>query len=101
MLVGARPWTPGLGVDVLRTVAEVDPDTARFEVDRYLGWPGQALAFTVGARLWREVRVDAEMRSAGAFDLREFHGTALGLGPMGLGPLRAALSGAFTGQGAP
>jgi uncharacterized protein (DUF885 family) len=98
-VVEADRWTPGLGVDVLRTVAEVDPDTARFEVDRYLGWPGQALAFTVGARLWREACVDAETRAAGAFDLREFHGTALGLGPMGLGPLRAALSGAFTGQG--
>src|SRR5690606_7962047 len=71
---------------LLEEVAEVDPTTARFEVDRYLGWPGQALAFKVGARLWQQVRSDA----AGV-DLKTFHMAALGLGPMGLAPLRTAL----------
>lgn len=85
-LEGHSRWTPELGAALLEEVAEVDPTTARFEVDRYLGWPGQALAFKVGARLWQQVRSDA----AGV-DLKTFHMAALGLGPMGLAPLRTAL----------
>ena len=86
-LEGHERWTPELGVAVLEEVAEVDPTTARFEVDRYLGWPGQALAFKVGARLWQQTR-----EAAAGVDLKTFHMTALGLGPMGLEPLRTALT---------
>jgi uncharacterized protein (DUF885 family) len=84
-------WTPELGADVLRRAAGADATTARFEVDRYLGWPAQALAFRVGARLWREVRREAER--APDFDLKQFHMRALRLGPMGLAPLRSLLTG--------
>jgi uncharacterized protein (DUF885 family) len=87
----ATQWTPELGVQVLQRAAGADASTAGFEVDRYLGWPAQALAFRVGARLWRDVRAQAE-RSAD-FDLKQFHMRALRLGPMGLGPLRELLTG--------
>ncbi|MGN6300291.1 MAG: DUF885 domain-containing protein [Angustibacter sp.] len=87
----ATHWTPKLGADVLRRAAGADATTARFEVDRYLGWPAQALAFRVGARLWREVRRNAE-RSPD-FELKDFHMRALRLGPMGLAPLRSLLTG--------
>jgi uncharacterized protein (DUF885 family) len=93
-LVDADRWTPELGAAVLTRVARTDPQTAAFEIDRYLGWPGQALAFRVGARLWREARATAAARAGAAgaaFDLRRFHADALGLGPIGLGPLRALL----------
>lgn len=83
-------WTPELAVDLLMRVAGLDPGTARFEVDRYLGWPGQALAFKVGERLWWQARREAEARSG--FDRRQFHMTALRLGPMGLDPLRMVLA---------
>ncbi|MBC7292112.1 MAG: DUF885 domain-containing protein, partial [Actinotalea sp.] len=86
-LDGAGRWTPELGARVLEEVAQVDRTTARFEVDRYLGWPGQALAFKVGARLWEQIREE----TGGRADLKRFHMTALGLGPMGLGPLATAL----------
>ncbi|SDT28903.1 DUF885 domain-containing protein [Jiangella sp. DSM 45060] len=91
-LVHETRWTPDLGRDVLVRLAGVDPQTAGFEVDRYLGWPGQALAFRVGARLWREARADAERRDGAAFDLKRFHMDALRLGPLGLGPLREILA---------
>ena len=84
------PWTVADGVELLQNMAGCDETTARFEVDRYLGWPGQALAFRVGARLWQQVRRSAEARPG--FDLREFHMRALRLGPMGLGPLREVLT---------
>ena len=87
----ATRWTPELGADVLRRAAGADATTARFEVDRYLGWPAQALAFRVGARLWRQVRAEAER--APDFDLKDFHMRALRLGPMGLAPLRMLLTG--------
>jgi uncharacterized protein (DUF885 family) len=84
-------WTPELGAQVLQTASGCDEASARFEVDRYLGWPAQALAFRVGARLWRQVRETAERRTG--FDLRSFHMHALRLGPLGLGPLRRILIG--------
>jgi len=86
----ATVWTPPTGVAMLREAAGVDATTARFEVDRYLGWPAQALAFRVGARLWRQARDAAERRPG--FDLRAFHMRALRLGPLGLGPLREVMS---------
>jgi len=86
----ATHWTPSAGQAMLREAAGVDETTARFEVDRYLGWPAQALAFRVGARLWRQARDAAERRPG--FDLPAFHIHALRLGPLGLGPLREVMS---------
>ncbi|MGK5518678.1 DUF885 domain-containing protein [Micromonospora sp. URMC 107] len=91
-LTDARRWTPELAVDFLTRVAGLDPATARFEVDRYLGWPAQALAFKVGARLWQQARREAERREGAGFDRKRFHHRALRLGPMGLDPLRARLA---------
>jgi uncharacterized protein (DUF885 family) len=87
----ATRWTPEVGVEVLRKASGLDSAAARFEVARYLGWPAQALAFRVGARLWRQVRAEAESRPG--FDLKDFHMRALRLGPMGLKPLRTVLTG--------
>lgn len=61
---------------------------ARFEVDRYLGWPAQALAFRVGAREFESIRVQARSAAGAAWDERAFLTELLRLGPMGLGPLR-------------
>jgi len=89
-LTDATAWTPEVGVAVLRAASGATDAAARFEVDRYLGWPGQALAFRIGARLWRQIREAAQRRPD--FDLRTFHMTALRLGPLGLGPLRDHLA---------
>ena len=42
----------------------------RSEVDRYLGWPGQAISYKVGERVWLEARADAKQRHGDAFDLK-------------------------------
>jgi uncharacterized protein (DUF885 family) len=91
-LTDRRSWTPEFGAAFLARMAGTDPATARYEVDRYLGWPGQALAFKVGARLWSAAREDRRRQLADRFDLKDFHMAALRLGPMGLDPLRAALA---------
>lgn len=92
-LVVERTWTPDVARRMLVDLALVEPHLAGFEVDRYLGWPGQALAFKVGARLWNEARQARAAVAGGAFSLRDFHRDALALGPMGLEPLRARLLG--------
>ncbi len=92
-LTDETAWEPDMAARFLSDVAGVDPATAAWEVDRYLGWPGQALAFKVGARLWDAARADRQRALGAAFTLKGFHMTALRLGPMGLDPLRAALAG--------
>lgn len=92
-LVSETEWSPELAQRMLVELALVEPHLAGFEVDRYLGWPGQALAFKVGARLWQDAREARATADGDAFSLREFHRAALGLGPMGLEPLRARLLG--------
>ena len=67
----------------------------RFELNRYLGWPGQAPSYKVGQRLWEQIRDDtvAAARARGEdADLRAFHARALGLGSVGLDVLREALA---------
>lgn len=86
----AREWTSELAERLLVDLALTTPRTARFEVDRYLAWPGQALAFKVGQRLWNGLRARAEAREG--FDLKAFHREALSWGPMGLAPLAELLS---------
>jgi uncharacterized protein (DUF885 family) len=54
------------------------------EVDRYIVWPAQALAYTVGARKLRELRAHAAAVLGPAFDLRGFHDQVLGQGPLPL-----------------
>jgi uncharacterized protein (DUF885 family) len=92
-LTDATSWTPELARSFLRDLAMTDAHTAAFEVDRYFGWPGQALAFKVGAKLWLDAREQSRRLLGADFDLTRFHREALGVGPMGLGPLRSTLLG--------
>ncbi|MEV4007879.1 DUF885 domain-containing protein [Actinomadura sp. NPDC049753] len=86
-------WTPELGFEFLRGRMGPDPDSAvAFEIDRYLGRPGQAIAYKLGEKVWLEAREAARRREGAGFDLREFHRRALDLGPMGLDRLRAELA---------
>jgi uncharacterized protein (DUF885 family) len=57
------------------------------EINRYIAWPGQALAYMIGRREIRRLRDVAEKRLGAAFDVRAFHGTVLGQGAVPLGVL--------------
>lgn len=61
----------------------------RFELDRYLGWPGQAPSYAVGQRIWQRLRDDIV---GGGVPLKEFHRRALDLGGLPLDVLESALS---------
>ncbi len=64
----------------------------RFELDRYLGWPGQAPSYKIGERVWLQVREQMRRREGTAADLRDFHRRALNLGGLGLDTFRAAMT---------
>jgi uncharacterized protein (DUF885 family) len=88
---GAR-WTRDLGMEFLRARSSLDDFGVRFEIDRYLGRPGQAASYKVGERVWLAAREDARRRAGAAFDLKAFHAAALDLGSMGLDAFRDELA---------
>lgn len=63
------------------------PHNIRTEVQRYISWPGQALAYKSGELLMRDLRRQAEERLGADFDIREFHDTLLRDGAMPLSAL--------------
>jgi len=89
---GGELWTVGLAWEFLRSRVQTDDESLRFELDRYLGWPGQAPAYKLGERIWLQAREDVRARKGADFDLKEFHRQALALGSLGLDPLREALA---------
>jgi uncharacterized protein (DUF885 family) len=92
---GYRPgetWDHDRGLEFMRKHTRMGDDEIKFEVNRYLGWPGQAPSYKVGERIWLQARDDAKARLGDRFDLRSFHRAALDLGSLGLDPLQAALA---------
>jgi uncharacterized protein (DUF885 family) len=85
-------WTPALGWEFMRAHCRTPDESLRFELNRYLGWPGQAPSYKLGERTWLRLRADAQARLGAEFDLRTFHRDALNLGSLGLDTLQSALS---------
>ncbi|GAA2799877.1 DUF885 domain-containing protein [Saccharopolyspora taberi] len=85
-------WTPELGLEFMLSRTIQDPAHVRDEIDRYLGWPGQAPSYKLGERLWLAAREEARQRHGAAFDLKAFHRDALRMGAMGLDTLREQLA---------
>jgi len=79
-----NPWNATSGYDLLVNRALLAPDFAQSEIERYLGWPGQAISYKVGERKWMQVREDAKVRLGDDFDIKAWHNYALRIGPMGL-----------------
>jgi uncharacterized protein (DUF885 family) len=81
-------WNPVLALEFAISETGQGDDFLRSEIDRYLGWPAQAISYKIGEREWLAARADAQVRLGARFDLRSFHTFALSLGPVGLEQLR-------------
>jgi uncharacterized protein (DUF885 family) len=88
---GHGPWTGDYAFDFMGKNVNMAPEFVRFEVNRYLGWPGQAPSYKVGQRIWEQVRDEYKAREGAAFDPKAFHKKALDLGGIGLDTLKDAL----------
>jgi uncharacterized protein (DUF885 family) len=91
--VGGGSWTYDKAWQFLSAHMNMAEGFRRFELDRYLGWPGQAPAYKIGERLWLQLRDDARAKQGDAFDLKAFHRNALDIGSVGLDVLRTAVLG--------
>ncbi|GAA3771497.1 DUF885 domain-containing protein [Microbacterium kribbense] len=88
---GQGVWDAGYALEFMRGNVNMSDEFIRFEVNRYLGWPGQAPSYKVGQRIWEQLRDDFRAAQGDAFDIKAFHKRALDLGGVGLDTLRAAL----------
>nr|WP_277626788.1 DUF885 domain-containing protein [Arsenicicoccus piscis] len=91
--VGGGEWDYDKAWAFLRAHSNMDEASLRFELDRYLGWPGQAPSYKIGERLWLQLRDDVREREGDAFDPKDFHTRALNVGGVGLDTLREAVLG--------
>ena len=85
-------WTPDLALEFMRDRVHFPADFVASEIDRYLGIPGQAISYKVGERVWLEARRRSRDAQGAAFDLKDWHNRALGLGPMGLAQMQREMS---------
>ena len=70
-------WTRDQAIEFMATNSGLALHNIRSEVDRYISWPGQALAYKVGELKIRELRKRAEDALKHKFDIREFHDVVL------------------------
>ncbi|MBN9619350.1 MAG: DUF885 domain-containing protein [Actinobacteria bacterium] len=89
--VGGGAWDYDKAWRFLTAHANMAEGFLRFELDRYLGWPGQAPSYKIGERMWLQLRDDARRAEGDDFDLKAFHRRALDIGSVGLDVLRAAV----------
>ncbi len=87
--VHAKHWSRQQMVDFFRQHTAMDEPNIETEVDRYIAWPGQALAYKLGQMKIIELRERARQQLGERFDLRAFHDALLGDGPLPLDVLEA------------
>jgi uncharacterized protein (DUF885 family) len=87
----AKGWTRDQAMDYFRAnTAMGEPDIAA-EVDRYIAWPGQALAYKVGELKIQELRRRAQAALGPRFDVRAFHAEVVESGSLPLVVLEAKI----------
>jgi uncharacterized protein (DUF885 family) len=86
--IHALGWTRAQAEAFMRAHTALTEVNIVNEVDRYIGWPGQALGYKVGQLEILALRAEAEAALGARFDLREFHAAVLGAGGITLPVLR-------------
>ena len=84
----ALGWTRQQAIDFLKLHSALAENNIVNEVDRYIVWPGQALAYKMGQLEILRLRAEAQRQLGPAFDIKAFHDTVLGAGAISLPALR-------------
>jgi uncharacterized protein (DUF885 family) len=82
--IHAQGWTRQQALDYMAARTALSRHEIETEVDRYISWPGQALAYKMGELKIRELRARAESSLGTRFDLRAFHDALLASGAVPL-----------------
>lgn len=77
-------WTRDQVIEYLASNTALSIHEVTTETDRYISWPGQALAYKMGELKIRELRSEAEEALGERFDVREFHDVILSSGTVPL-----------------
>ena len=80
-------WSRQQAIDFMAENSALSIHNITTEVDRYIAWPGQAVAYKTGELKIRELRARAERELGDRFDVREFHDVVLGGGAVPLSVL--------------
>jgi uncharacterized protein (DUF885 family) len=88
--IHALGWSRDQAVDFMASNTPVSREEVEIEIDRYIAWPGQALAYKLGQREIRRLRDKAEAGLGDRFDIKGFHDTVLGSASVSL-PVLASL----------
>jgi uncharacterized protein (DUF885 family) len=91
----AMGWTRQQAIDFMRANAPVNREEIVVEVDRYIGMPGQALAYKVGQREILRLRDEARGALGPDYDIKAFHDTVLGAATISLRVLRDRVRSSF------
>jgi uncharacterized protein (DUF885 family) len=83
----AKGWTRQESINFMADNSALSLNNITTEVDRYITWPGQALAYKIGELKIRELRASAEAKLGDAFDVRHFHDKVLENGAVPLSVL--------------
>jgi uncharacterized protein (DUF885 family) len=88
----AMGWSIQQAVDFMLAHSALARNNIVNEVDRYLGRPGQALAYKIGQLEIARLRTESQARLGDAFDVRAFHDAVLGHGPLPLETLAGSVA---------
>jgi len=87
-----KHWTREQMVDFFREHTAMDEPNIQTEVDRYIAWPGQALAYKLGQMEILELRDQAKKELGAQYDIKAFHDEVLGAGALPLDVLHARVT---------
>ena len=87
----AKGWTRDQALQFMRDNTALSEHEITTEIDRYISWPGQALAYKLGELKIREVRQKTSTILGEKFDLKAFHDKLLGLGSVPLSILESEM----------
>jgi uncharacterized protein (DUF885 family) len=96
--VHSKHWTRDQMVQFFHDHSAIDEPSIQAEVDRYIAWPSQALAYKIGQLKILELREKAKKELGAKFDIRAFHDQVLDSGALPLDVLETRINDWITGQ---